>query len=87
MASTREPIFPAVETVKGQTGDLVDNAVRENIKRAVEQLKTADPISMKILEEVFDDGDDIVVDTNGTSDKFVFNKTSTNQNKDELIEG
>ncbi len=43
------------------------------LKRAVQKY-LQDPISMKILEEDFDDGDDIVVDTNGTSDKFVFKK-------------
>jgi len=43
------------------------------LKRAVQKY-LQDPISMKILEEVFDDGDDITVDTNGTSDKFIFKK-------------
>jgi len=33
-----------VDTVKGQTGDPVDNAAIENIKRGVEQLKAATPI-------------------------------------------
>jgi len=37
-------IQPAVEAVKDHTGDLVDNAVRENIKRCVEQLKATAPI-------------------------------------------
>ncbi len=48
------------------------------LKRAVQKY-LQDPISMKILEEVFDDGDDISVNTNGTSDKFIFNKTSINK--------
>jgi len=48
------------------------------LKRAVQKY-LQDPISMKILEEVFDDGDDIAVDTNGTSEKFVFKKSSTNK--------
>ena len=56
------------------------------LKRAVQKY-LQDPISMKILEEVFDDGDDIAVDVNGTSDKFVFEKTSTNKSTDELVEG
>lgn len=56
------------------------------LKRAVQKY-LQDPISMKILEEVFDDGDDIAVDTNGTSDKFVFKKTSTKKKKDEFIAG
>ena len=43
------------------------------LKRAVQKY-LQDPISMKILEEVFDDGDDIAVDINGTSDKFIFKK-------------
>ncbi len=45
-----EAIQPAVEKVKNQTGDLVDNAVRENINRGVEQLKaTAPSLSGKLL--------------------------------------
>ena len=43
------------------------------LKRAVQKY-LQDPISMKILEEVFGDGDDITVETNGTSDKFIFKK-------------
>ncbi len=39
-----QAIQPAVDTVKGQTGDPVDNAAIENIKRGVEQLKAATPI-------------------------------------------
>jgi ATP-dependent Clp protease ATP-binding subunit ClpB len=51
------------------------------LKRAVQKY-LQDPISMKILEEAFDDGDDIAVDVNGSSDKFVFEKTSANKNTD-----
>lgn len=47
------------------------------LKRAVQKY-LQDPISMKILEEAFDDGDDIAVDTNGTSDKFIFKNSSAN---------
>jgi len=39
-----QAIQPAVETAKGQTGDLVDNAVKENINCGVKQLKAAGPI-------------------------------------------
>ena len=44
IGSLVQAIQPAVEAVKGQTGDPVDNAARENIKRSVEQLKAAAPI-------------------------------------------
>ena len=43
------------------------------LKRAVQKY-LQDPISMKILEEGFSEGDDITVETNGASDKFIFKK-------------
>ena len=39
-----QAIQPAVDAVKGQTGDPVDSAAIENIKRGVEKLKAAAPI-------------------------------------------
>ena len=39
-----QAIQPAVDTVKSQTGNPVDNAAIENIKRGVDQLKAAAPI-------------------------------------------
>ena len=48
------------------------------LKRAVQKY-LQDPISMKILEESFVDGDDIKVETNGTSDKFDFKNSSANK--------
>lgn len=36
-----EPIVPAVLTAQRQPGDLVDNAVRENVRRTVARLRTA----------------------------------------------
>ncbi len=47
------------------------------LKRAVQKY-LQDPISLKILEETFADGDHIVVDTNGTGDHFVFKKDDAN---------
>ena len=44
IGSLVQAIQPAVDTVKGQSGDPVDNAAKENIKRGVEQLKAAAPI-------------------------------------------
>lgn len=38
-----EAIKPAVEQAQGETGELLDNAVRANIRRVVSQLQGADP--------------------------------------------
>lgn len=39
-----EPILPAVLAVRDQPGDLLDNAVRENVRRIVARLKTSDTL-------------------------------------------
>lgn len=39
-----EPIVPAVLKAKGQPGDLLDNAVRENVHRVVDRLHSGGPI-------------------------------------------
>lgn len=40
-----EPIIPAVLQAQSQAGDLVDNSVRENVRRVVKQLRTGtDPL-------------------------------------------
>jgi len=39
-----QAIKPAVERVKGQPGDLVENAVRANVEMVVDRLKFADPL-------------------------------------------
>ena len=39
-----EPIVPAVVKAMDQPGDLLDNAVRENVRRMVARLKAAGPI-------------------------------------------
>ena len=39
-----QAITPAVEKVKGQPGDLVDNAVRANVEMVVGRLKAAQPL-------------------------------------------
>ena len=38
------PIIPAVLKAKGEPGDLVDNAVRENVRQVVARLRTTGPI-------------------------------------------
>lgn len=43
-----QPIIPAVLSVKGKSGDLVDNAVSENAKRTADRLRD-DPILAKSL--------------------------------------
>ncbi|GJL78079.1 MAG: chaperone protein ClpB [Nitrospinaceae bacterium] len=52
------------------------------LKRAVQKY-LQDPISMKILEEDFIEGDDISAETNGASEKFVFKKSSASRVSDE----
>jgi len=47
IGSLIQAIQPAVDAVKDQTGDIVDNAVRENIKRGVQQLKSAAPVLLE----------------------------------------
>ncbi len=43
-----EPIVPAALQVRGQTGDMVENACRANIRRTVEQLRTSvEPIMLE----------------------------------------
>jgi carbonic anhydrase len=37
-------IAPAVESVRGKPGDLLDNAVRANVGRVAQQLRSAEPI-------------------------------------------
>ena len=36
-----EPILPAVIKAQAQPGDLLDNAVRENVRRVVSRLRSA----------------------------------------------
>jgi carbonic anhydrase len=44
-------IQPAVEEAKKQTGDLLDNAVRANVRDIVKMLKTNEPILKKLFNE------------------------------------
>jgi carbonic anhydrase len=44
VASLVRAITPAVHAVKGKPGDLLDNAVRENVKMVVKQLQMSRPI-------------------------------------------
>lgn len=44
------PIVPAVLKAQAQDGDLLDNAVRENVKRVVARLETSGPIIGEKLE-------------------------------------
>ena len=45
------PILPAVLAAQGQPGDLLDNAVRENVRRIVERLKTTSALLSEPLEQ------------------------------------
>ncbi len=46
-----EPIIPAVLAVREKPGDLLDNAVRENVRRIVEELRTTDALLATPLAE------------------------------------
>lgn len=46
-----DAINPAVAAVKGKTGDIIDNAIRANVMRVVDQLKADPPILTKELRE------------------------------------
>jgi carbonic anhydrase len=47
-----EPIVPAVLKAQGVSGDLLENAVRENVRRTVTRLRTSpEPILMEPLHE------------------------------------
>ena len=55
-------IRPAVAAVKGQPGDLLDNAIKANVERGVERLKRLEPIvagsvkkgTLKVVGAVYD---------------------------------
>ena len=44
-------LAPAVKDAQGDAGDLLDNAIRRNVVRNVEALKTATPILSKFVED------------------------------------
>jgi carbonic anhydrase len=46
-----DPILPAVTAAKGQVGDTVANAVRENVMRVVGQIRTSKPILAEAIQE------------------------------------
>lgn len=46
-----EPIIPAVLAVREKPGDFLDNAVRENVRRIVEELRTTDALLATPLAE------------------------------------
>lgn len=45
-----EAIRPAVKAAQQQPGDLLDNSVKENAKRVVQQLEHADPLLSHLIE-------------------------------------
>jgi carbonic anhydrase len=49
IASLVKAIKPAIEKARAQAGDLLDNAVRANVERVVEQLKTSGPILSELV--------------------------------------
>ncbi len=51
IGSIAQAILPALENVKGQSGDLVDNAIRENAKLVTATIASSKPILEKMVEE------------------------------------
>jgi len=45
-----QAIVPAAKAVKGKSGDLVDNAIRESAKRTAAKIGTASPIVAKLVK-------------------------------------
>jgi carbonic anhydrase len=44
-----EPIVPAVLRAQAQPGDLLDNAIRENVRRTVNRLRTSEALLQEPL--------------------------------------
>ena len=40
-----------MKAANGQTGDLLENAIRDNVRLNVEKLKTSGPVISKFVEE------------------------------------
>lgn len=51
LAAIIDPIVPAVTAVEGQGGDVVENAVRENVVRVAHQLQNSKPILAEAIHE------------------------------------
>jgi carbonic anhydrase len=51
IGSLIEAIKPAVEKAKTESGDMLDNAVKENVKMVVAQLKASKPILAEMVEK------------------------------------
>jgi len=50
IGSIVKAIAPAVKKAKNQPGDLLENAIRENVAMVVEQLKYSDPLLKELVE-------------------------------------
>jgi carbonic anhydrase len=46
-----QAIVPAAEAVKGRSGDLIDNAIRESAKRTAAKIGSSSPIVAKLVKE------------------------------------
>jgi carbonic anhydrase len=51
LPSLVEAIRPAVEAAQGQPGDLLENAIRQNVKLNVDKLKSAAPILKSFVDD------------------------------------
>ncbi len=51
VSSIMEALAPAVEEARGQEGDLVENAVRANVRRVCAQLRESEPVLRPLVEE------------------------------------
>src|SRR5262249_42705331 len=51
IASIVKGLQPAVQASKGQPGDAVDNAVKENVRELVDRLQTTGPILSEFVHD------------------------------------
>lgn len=51
LSSLTQPIKAAVETAKTQSGDLLDNSVKENVHLIIKQLQNSEPILSHLVKD------------------------------------
>lgn len=51
LAAIINPIVPAVSAIKGQSGDVAENAMQQNVLRTVNQLRSSRPVLAEALHE------------------------------------
>jgi carbonic anhydrase len=51
IADIMKAIHPSVEKVKGEPGDLLQNAILENVRRGISTLNNLDPVIAPMVKE------------------------------------